>query len=151
MSLRNPNLSIIAAVMGCIWWRKLVPLWVVFCFFLLVIATAFDFDILIFATSSKYGDLGVILAFGVTFRAVVLLGSFLSGGDVVGRWPNFPLDMMSFQLDVFPPDSVITRLPAALTASIANNQYCWLSMSPRYRNILPNKLKWRGAIVHKQP
>ena len=80
--LMNPNMLLIAAIVEGIWWRKLVPLWVLFCFFLLMIAAVSDFAVLIFATSSKYGDLGFILAFGVTVGVVVLLGSFSSGGGM---------------------------------------------------------------------
>ena len=65
----------------------------------LVIAAASDFTVLIFAMSTEYGDLGFVLAFGV--RVVVVLGASSLGGDEVGRKQNLPLDMMSFQLDVF--------------------------------------------------
>ena len=58
----------------------MVPLWVIFCSFLLLIAAAFDFAILIFAMSAEYGDLGFILAFGVKVGVVVLLGASSLGG-----------------------------------------------------------------------
>ena len=68
--------------------------------------------------STEYGDLGFVFVFVGWVGGVFVLGGLLSVGDLVGRWSNLPLDMMSFQLDVVLPDNFITCSPAALMASI---------------------------------
>ena len=75
--------------------------------------------------STVYADF--FLALGVGFASGGVgacgLGAVSGGGDTVGS-PNFPLAIMSIQLEVFPSDSFIARSPAALAASIENSQYC---------------------------
>ena len=65
-----------------------------------------------------------MLSFSTVYADFFLaLGAVSGGGDTVGS-PNFPLAIMSFQLEVLPSDSFIARSPAALAASIENSQYC---------------------------
>ena len=89
----------------------------------------FDFAVFTFIMSTEYGDLGFVFAFVGGVGGVFVLGAISSFADLEGRWTNLLLDMMSFQLDVDPPANFIAGASAALAVSIANSQYCWLSIS----------------------